>query len=116
MQSSQLLGLRPSENSLISSDAFNVWEKFFDRSDIKKDVIGKNDNRYIDDHEEDLDLDNKEEADFVKKLNTIYYFQPTIAIKELINNSKKAIQQHEIDSDEVQEKAYDMWNLVYFNR
>lgn len=120
-------GLMPSRDGDVRGVAFNVWEKFYDRSDVDKETIPFGDEdfsfRIFDDHDY-LSLEDKEEwlknIEDDKNLNieTLYIFNtafsmaPDSSLGELIDRGNKWIDKG-FDVDKAFEAADDFWQYEY---
>lgn len=121
------VGLMPSRDGDVRGDAFSVWEKFYDRSDVGKETIPFDDEdfsfRIFDDHDH-LSLEEKEEwlksieDDKYLNIKTLYVFNtafsmaPDSSLSELIDRGNKWADKG-FDVDKAFDAADNFWQYEY---
>lgn len=118
-------GLMPTRDGDVRSDAWRVWEKFYDRNDIKKKTLSPDSPYFKFDiifSEDDFESDEErqewlEEVDpkDLRKLyifNTVYYFDKNSEYTDLINRGVNYINKG-FDEQKAVDAAEDFWNEKY---
>ena len=118
-------GLMPTRDGDVRSDAWRVWEKFYDRNDIKKKTLSPDSPYFKFDiifSEDDFESDEErqewlEEVDpkDLRKLyifNTVYYFDKNSEYTDLINRGVNYINKG-FDEQKAVDAAENFWNEKY---
>jgi ADP-ribose pyrophosphatase YjhB (NUDIX family) len=119
-------GLMPTRDGDVRSDAWNVWERFYNRGDIRKETLESNSPFFrfdilfsedeFDSEEEKQDwIENEASSDDIKKLmifNTVYSLGRNKEYSELLSRGEVYLSKG-FDERKVISAAEDFWNEKY---
>jgi len=99
-------GVRPSWE--IRPAAQRVWEYYIhNRSDVRKTVLNKDDDDYIDHYSQDIEHEEEHDPEKLKMVNTVFYLAPSKEYKDLLEKGKRMwTKDHEKHMDPKTRQAY----------
>ena len=98
-------GVMPFRSGDITDSAADVWKKFYDRSDIKKEPVTKEDVEWSYPFDEFLDDSEKSKEEMLELFNTKYYKTPTTEFNELVLRGQEAVKEKKLNLYDVIERA-----------
>ena len=98
-------GVMPFRSGDITDSAASVWKKFYDRSDIKKELVTKEDVEWSYPFDEFLDDSEKSKEEMLELFNTKYYKTPTTEFNELVLRGQEAVKEKKLNLYDVIERA-----------
>jgi len=104
-------GLLPTRDGDIRGDAFKVWEKFTQRTDVVKAVLEEGDEGYSEEYLDfDLDMDNPKESIVG---NTVLVKIPSSEYKKLIVKGKELMSIYKKTEEQVAERGGEFFGYRY---
>jgi len=106
-------GVMPFRSGDVTKSAKNVWKKFYDRDDIKKILVTKDEREWSYPFDKFLSDSDRSKEEMLNIFNTKYYKSPTSEFKELVERGQKSIKENKIDLYDVIERAGNYFAASY---